>query len=312
MAKSLKNIRIKHLYDFSELYQIIYNRNDGYKMQEAVAFANIAFRLRPKSKSIMELLSGADSKHARYFKEVWPHELAYSGTDGTESSGNPNILHVRDITKHDFKQQWDLVTAHYYSPSSVCDMDNGGLVTRACTQGFINTAFNATKKGGIFIMDFCSDGYSTAICADANMSGKVITQEFYADFHTPLYKWLVAHGLASATHHSDVDVVARVSSHYDRLTANNIDKFHGIKIKVDGKVVVAISIKNPFCQRYFSDPELTDMMLAAGFNDVQFWNVNYADNDFSQLDRFMTWDEDEASEDELEAQRPNVLVGIKK
>lgn len=308
------NMKLHHLYDFSELYQAIYNRNEGYKMQEANAFAHIAFQMHPRATSLLELLSGAHSKHADYFKKAWPAQgLKYSGTDGTLSAGNPSIIQVRDITQHIFKQQWDIVTAHYYSPSSVCDMDKGGIVTRAGVQGFINAAFSATKKGGIFIMDFCSDGYATAISPDERMSGKPSTQEFHVDCYTPLYRWLVSKNLASNTRYSSVVVVARVTSYYDRTTSNNVDEFSSISIKVDGRVVVSVKIKNPFCQRYFSEPELTDMMHDAGFAQVDAWHCDYDANDFENLDPVLTWDADETDdEDLLESIKANVLVGIRK
>lgn len=305
-------LRINHLYDFPELYETIYHRPDSYKLAEAYAFAYIVERTRPKAESLIELLSGKVSKHKRYFQDAHStSDLRYICTDGTaDTSGD--VVHIRNIVNAQFQSTFDVATAHYYSPSSVCDMDNGGLVTPELTQGFIQTAYNALNPGGIFIMDFAVWGYEVATDTDCELTNQVRKESNYVDFNSPLSKWLRANG-HSISPQDDVSIVSKVASRYDRMTSNNMDTYESIHVLIGERTVLTVKVKNPFCQRYFSEPELVDMFRRAGFTNIDFWNSNYLEHNYQKLSSTLAYASDVEDEDEdtRHLYTPNVLVGFK-
>ena len=306
-------IAVRHIYETPEVYDLIYGRNNGYKLGEAYAFAYVLQRSKLEPKSMLELFSGVSSYHKRHFLDYYAQSgqkaPAYFCMDAA-ASDEDGTIHVQDAVEEDWGKTFDAVTAHFFSASSIVNFQDG-LVKRAHTTKLFANVWAHLNKGGVFLLDSCADGYiSGTQYTDELRRG--IVREYSADPNSKLVESLK--GKHKLKPNDWVTLKVTMDCHYDRATSNNIDVFKKVEAYINDKKVRTYSYELPFCQRYFSEPELRDMLVEAGFKTVKGWRCDYKEHDFSRVEDVLTYDKDlpeDEREDEREINLPNVFVAYK-
>lgn len=272
------------LYESVGLYDAFYNRSLGYKVGEAGAFSRILEAEEKRPTSILELFANTGSRHKNFFELQYNYinEIqTYKGLDGL-APPSPDVISA-DAGRGDFGEKFDAVFAYYYSVSSAIDLESE---TGNITWEYMRKIFENVRKhlnpGGIFVIDSAIDGYRLSL-------GSVVDREDDTDTTTtaiPLGHSLRAELKAEGIKIEDKDEVEAKYKHttiYKRLTGNTEDWVDHVKIYVNEKPVFKYMVKQPFCQRYFSEPEVVRMLQEAGFDDIDFWSCDYSDGDADKL-----------------------------
>lgn len=66
----------------------------------------------------------------------------------------------------------------------------------------------------------------------------------------------------------------------------------------------------PLCVRYFSEPEIMDMLVQAGFKRVDLWYADYEEHNVYKLDRYLAY-ETGATADDREPLIGNLFAAVK-
>lgn len=311
MASTKKEIPVKRLHNLYEsigLYDAIYNRPLGYKMGEANVFASILQSEAKRPKNILELFASSGSRHKDFFSlqyNYWGEIEDYKCLDGFAAKGVPNVISA-DAGFGDFGEKFDAIFAYYYAVSSAVDPNSDkGLVTWDYMEKIFSNVRKHLNPGGIFIIDSAVDGYRLSMESLSERSSNVETVEF----DIPLGHSLRAELKAEGVEINDSDDVTLKNKHlsvYNRLTGNCEDHFKNLKVYVNGKARFIYRTKQPFCQRYFSEPEIVRMLQNAGFSSIDFWCGDYRQSTVSRLGVEVV--SDDAGEGEEESLMANVFV----
>lgn len=282
MSVVTKNLT--HLYESVGLYDAIYNRHLGYKMGEAGGFAKVLESLENRPKSILELYASGNSRHKDFFKlqyHYWSEIETYMGLD-LFLKGDPNVI-CADVGTGDYGRKFDSIFAFYYGASSAVDPNNSEAnITMEYTSKIFSNVLKHLEPGGTFVMDACTDGYNVALGAICDEDEDMRVDEVEIELGDSLRYEVAAEGI-EIRDTDTVELKTKVKHHYDRMTANNVDTFKYAKVLVNGKTVLRFKIEKPFCQRYFSEPEIVQMLLGAGFADIDFWCCDYEGADYENI-----------------------------
>lgn len=280
----------RHIYDAPEIYDALYNRSLGHKVNEAICFADVTMQMGKAPKTVLELFSGSKSSHREAylnrFKEIAGYEPHYLGADWFASEGN---IKIDDITGPWGNTTYDVVQAFYYSASSI--VSESGYITRDYTQQVINNAYKHLNEGGLFLLDACISGFDVA---NSRSDKGVVEMSHPVAFGNLLWRQL------NAKYPPDNWVLEySCDTYYDRLTANNVEVYTDMRVLDSaGNVLERWEFELPFCQRYFSEPEIIDMMMDAGF-EITLWDCNYQ----QAVTR-------EVQPETTKPNHPNVYVGV--
>lgn len=300
--------KLLNLYESVGLYDALYNRHLGYKMGEAGTFAKILQAEERRPKTILELFASTQSRHKDFFKlqyHYWGEVLSYKCLDGFAEPGNDVI--VADAGSGNYGEKFDAIFAYYYAVSSAVDPNSdAGHITWEYTQSIFSNVLKHLNPGGIFVLDSAIDGYRVALSSICDNEEAKQVDEINIPLGHSLRKELKQEGVEIG----DRDTVMLKNTYlpmYDRLSSNCEDWFKSLRVYVNGEPKFVYKVAQPFCQRYFSEPETIQMMKAAGFADIEFWSCDYESAFAEKQDKLLTPDDGEP-EGEL-ALMPNIFVG---
>jgi len=306
-TRKLPTKKLKHLYESVGLYDALYNRHLGYKMGEAGAFANILQEEEVRPSSILELFASNGSRHKDFFAlqyTYWPEVSLYKSLDGFAPPSEGVI--VADAGHDEYGEKFDSVLAYFYSVSSAVDPSSEtGNITEEYMTALFSNVLKHLNPGGTFVIDSPTDGYRVAlasVCSNVNSDGEL---EFIVRKGHSLRAELKAEGVVFE---DNDDVVLKYTSEslYNRLTSNCEDWYKSLKVYVNDVAKFAYKVKQPFCQRYFSEPETVRMLQKAGFSDIDFWACEYVEGDSWKLEH--TLHGDDYDDDDEMAIMPNIFV----
>lgn len=301
--KNVPTKELNHLYESVGLYDAFYNRSMGFKMNEAKAFATVLESLEQRPRSILELFANTGSRHKLFFEMQYNYisEIErYKGLDGIAPESESVIR--ADAGRDDFPESFDAIFAYFFSMSSIVDLTSDtGHVTKEYTMSVLRNVRKHLNENGVFLIDSAIDGYTVSIdtvCDDPDKTIETI----------PL-----GHALRDELKEENIVIpdkaVVRAVNHsvskYDRMSANVEDHISRINIYVDKELVFRYHVKLPFCQRYFSEPEILDMLTEAGFSKVDFWSADYENMFIKKLKPRVV----AQSANESDSLMPNIYVG---
>lgn len=283
--KKLPTKTLRHLYESEGLYEAMYSRHLGYKMGEAGGFAHILQEEEVRPKKILELFAGPKSKHKDFFKlqyHYWDEVESYKALDGFASEEDDVI--VADAGLGDYGEKFDAIFAYYYAVSSAVDPeDEAGRITWDYIQKLLANARKHLNPGGILIIDSAKDGYRLALSSVSDRDENTVEYDIDVPLGHPLREELKNEGVSIADK-DDVTLRNTYTPVYDRMTANCEDWFKELRIEVNDKPRFVYNVEQPFCQHYFTEPEIIRMLQQAGFEDIDFWDLDYEDALYSKHD----------------------------
>ena len=305
-----RTIKIEHLYHDYDLYSATFSRPPSYKLGEALSAVFTMHELQRisangfSSFAIMEILAGR-SEHKDNIR-TWASNLDIRDYVLLDSECESDECIKGDALDADFSQHdVNLIFGFFFSASSVVDLSgkHRDLHARTVVADLYKNMYRNLPKIGAFSLDFASNGYIASLCSPEGEHTEVLDVPFYSKLRATY--GLPAWGKCTVTMH-------RYAT-YDRLTSTTIYLFSKpIVIHYEGDVVARIQVKQPMTQRYFSEPELVDMALDAGFSRVMLLKNNYAENDFEVLPRFISLADDELLDnDDVPAYMGNTIVALK-
>ena len=307
-TRKLPTKKLKHLYESVGLYDAMYNRHLGYKMGEAGAFAYILEDEEDRPKSILELFASTGSRHQDFFKLQYTYcsEIdTYKCLDNMAPPSDQVI--IADAGLDEYGEKFDAILAYFFSVSSAVDPNSAlGHVTPEYMETMFANVLKHLNPGGVFIIDSPTDGYRVALNSICAHPGS----EDSTDINLVRGHSLRTELLAEGVEFEDSDTVTlkyKTDNLYDRLSANCEDWFSSIKVYVNDTVKFSYKVEQPFCQRYFSEPETIRMLQSAGFESIDFWGCEYVDGDSWKLEDRLSSDDYDA--DDESGIMPNIFVG---
>lgn len=158
-----ETIKLDHLYDHHGLYNTIYYRSSGTKMDEGRAFAQLYQQVMYHHSDVLYLndfkvcepMSGHNSRHKTSFikamfedaKIVIPDENYYTLDHASKASNAiPDMSSIPENTFYCF-------TAYFFALNCVME-DDTRLVTYNSVESFVRTAMKSLRKDGVALLDF--------------------------------------------------------------------------------------------------------------------------------------------------------------
>jgi hypothetical protein len=274
-------------------------------MGEARVFATILEKEDVRPKSVLELFASTDSRHKDFFKlqyHYWNEIETYKGLDGF-APPDSNVI-VADAGHGEYGEKFDAIFAYFYSASSAVDpASKNGRVTWEYMQSIFENVRKHLNPGGIFLIDSVTDGYQVAMATMSQMDEETEEYEAYIPLGHSLREEMKREGVAIEDA-DEVTMKTKRETIYDRMSANAEDWYKAITIYVNDEPRFIFKLEQPFCQRYFSEPEIIRIAQLAGFEDIDFWKGEYDDGTAFYLPSVITG----LDEDEAEALMPNVFV----
>lgn len=301
---TVPTVNARHIYDVPEVYDTIYYRTKGYKTDEAAIFAYIMQREKPDAKEFVEFFSGENSKHRQQFLDEYAFSdgATYFGTDGARIEDNGGVgysdttIYTDDLVAADLGREFDAVLGYFFSLQCVVDF-NTGYVTRERTVQMLKNALRHLKPGGLLLMDSHADGFNTATKATY-----LDYTRRWVDYNSHLSRLLREKYGYDIKPTDDIEMVSDVDHWYDRTNGNSVDLFKDVVVVRGDEELLRYKIELPMCVRYFSEPEIRDMLIEAGFKRVDLWFADYQEFNVFKIAPKLEWDEDvveEAREHEL-------------
>lgn len=269
-------MKYRHIYETPEIYDMVYGRPNHYKLAEAQAFTDIMQMKGITKGKLLELFSGRESYHKQHALSFLP-ALDYWCSDRVSAKGE-QVIAVKDLVTDDWGHNFDLVVAYFYSMSSIIDFKDG-YVKKHRVIHLLANVLKHLKRGGTFIIDSCPESMTAALGEDMVGAQSTVT---IAHPSSKLWRMLKAANRIKGP--EEVRVEASFVSHYDRVRANNVDVFKHVKVYINGRLYKTYTYELPFCQRYFSEPEIREMFAAAGFKKVESWHAYYSTSYVKKLD----------------------------
>lgn len=309
----IKRISARHVYDIPEIYEVFYSRPLSYKLNEAIAFANILNMTKPDTSSILEVFSGKESVHRLFFEAASLHtglnrNYTYTCLDSSGVEGiSDQVIGVNDIAYADFGRTFDAILAYFYSINSVVNYSTG-FVTRNHVVDSLRNVHKHLNAGGVLIVDSALDGYRTSLeGVEDNFSKNGSFQTKRQVEHLSLLASKLRSLGFQVGPWDEVYVRAEFTSTYDRRSCNCVDTYTSIEVYLCGEPVLEYALQLPFCINYFSEPEIVGMLACAGFSQVDFWKCDYESGQYEQLNPVVSLDKRATASDRM----TNVFVATK-
>lgn len=266
----MKTVKIPHIYAHYALYQLMYGRELDTKVFEAIHSGVAAehFFLNSMKKkgelNILELFAGR-SEHKQFFMQSCKVPVnKYDCLDNQPDAIVPGVV-LGDAVTSKYPGNYNFIIAHYYSLSS-CITSRSELV--ALFKNIYKNLRSNGKEGGFFF-HLSPNGYQSALL---NVGEPVKQFDFYIPIGHPIR---ALYGIDP--YERDCVVVSDILRDYNRVTCINADRIKNTTLVVKGKVKVKFVIENPFLFRYWSEPEVVDIALEAGFTGFEFYNNSMTD-----------------------------------
>jgi len=310
---SVRNKKVEHIYHDYNLYAATYSRTPSYKLGEALSVLftmNELKHLDPKrfnSCSVLEILAGR-SEHRKFINDyanVKIESYRYLDSDG---SADDRAVVRSDALSVDLKAlniDVNFIVGFFFSASSVMDLNGShrSVHARSVVAQLFKNMYDNLPDVGAFSLDFAVNGYENGLYATKG------TEE--ETFPVPFFHALRAeYGLPA---HGTCEVVLNRKAVYDRLTSTVTDSFtKPVLINYNGETVGRVHVKEAMSQRYFSESELTDMALDAGFSKILLLKNDYMENTYDILPNVIDLEEDEEIDESVVSNfMANTIVAIK-
>jgi len=263
----MKTLEFKSMYEIYPLYQIMYGRDIDTKAYEALN-ASIAaehFWINEMKKKgslrVLELFAGK-SEHKQYFMQscTVPIELYDCLDNQPEVIGGDVVF--GDAIESIYPKKYNFIIAHYYSLDT-CTIYRDKLIG-LMRNVYGNLSNFKRNKSGAFFFHLSSDGYRNALL---NVGEPIKGFKYFVPPAHPLRTMFNVDPYDTTCH-----VQADTKREYNRITCINYDFVSNTKLMVRGKAVAQFSFDEPFCHRFWSEPEVVDIALDAGFKKIEFYN----------------------------------------
>jgi hypothetical protein len=266
----MKTIKFKNAYQSGGFYDAVLNRPKNYKLGEALSFTYILEQSNIHPTNILELMSGVNSYHKKFFMENFHNLKNFDKYKGLDLYSKDPLDIKEDIDTGDFPE-FDLMLGFYYLSASFVDYSSSNRVTKDKTVKCFSNIFNNLKPNGNLIFDY--EGFLDlpkflSTWAGHHSESKVI----------PLGHKLrveLKHELKNLPEPYTMVLDFSYKYSYDRLTSNVLIEYYNVYVNIQGNRFLKIKIEDPLCFRYFSEPEMTDILKEVGFVDIQYWSCDY-------------------------------------
>lgn len=309
---SVRNKKVEHIYHDYNLYAATYSRSPSYKLGEALGALFVMNELKnidPKSFSsfsVLEILAG-QSEHKQYMfdhanSDVHISEYSYLDSEGDPAQG---VIKGDVLTTNLKDNNFNFIIGYFFSASSVMDLTGAhrSAHARSVVAKLFENMYNNLPEVGAFVLDFAENGYENSLYATKGTEEETFDVPFY---HALRQEYdIPAHGKC--------EVVVHRKATYDRRTSTVTDEFtKPVLIKYAGETVARVHVKQAMTQRYFSETELSDMAIDAGFTKLMFLQNEYSENDYTLLDNVIDLEDEEEIDESVVANfMPNMIVAIK-
>lgn len=307
---SVRNKKVDHIYHDYNLYAATYSRTPSYKLGEALGALFVMNELQnisPKDFSsfrVLEILAG-QSEHKQFLFDhanVHVQDYKYLDSEGDPSQGviKGDVL-TTDLKVYDF----NFIIGYFFSASSVMDLngDHRSVHARSVLWTLFENMYRSLPEVGAFVLDFAVNGYENALNATKGTEEETFPVPFF-------------HGLRKEygiPPHGKCEVILNRKAVYDRMTSTVTDYFtKPVLIQYAGETVARVHVKEAMSQRYFSETELVDIALDAGFTKLLICKNDYVENDYEILDNQIDLEDEEEIDDSVVGNfMGNMLVAVK-
>lgn len=284
-------IEVEHVYEAYELYQSVYGRKIQYKQNEArgLLFA-LAHVPSFKKLDVLELCAGRSEHeaHVRSFAETRMKNegfkvVSYSTIDRVPVEDAPDTHYVGDVLDISGLNipKPNVVAAFFYSISSITDEEGSHNIL----DKLMRSVYNVLGEGGVFYVDYVLNGSHSAL---GDVKQATSEESFPVEFDSEL------RSLYKIRPTEDCRVDVTMKSTYDRRTGVNTDEFlTAFNIRVNALTVGKVKVARPMTQRYFNEIEIMEAADRAGFSRVMFFQNDFDEGTFKELDAVASLREDE-------------------
>ncbi len=260
----MKVIKLDSLYHDYGLYSEIYQKDIQVKAFEsvnvAIAMEQFVREYYPNCPGLRVTETHAgQSEHIRYTKEVCAVPItAYTPTDAFPSK--PGV--VRCNVQTDGLPRGNFVVSHYMSLATAI---NGakGYPDRKTLLAVCRNVYNSLTEPGAWFFNSPQSGLDMTLFAVDEHA-----KEKYSFWAHP--KGLIRRELG-LTALEKCELKCETRSIYNRMIGCVEFYVDKVDVVARGKCMRRYTVRKPMYQRFWSEPELVDVLLEAGFNDVEFF-----------------------------------------
>jgi hypothetical protein len=295
----MNSLKINQLYEYPELYSLLYGQKPADVITDVEGASIITERwLLDNKKSldfdvakglfhsgrglaVCELFAGAVSKHQRPFLTACAATV-YDWIVLDLIDGEPF-----DITKQaipDFGSvyetplaKYDMVAAFYYSAGII--IENDRAISRKGMQRVFHNVASGLRKNGLFILDMSDDPSTSlygSLLSEDNSSGQEVTIYNGHPLRRKLNMPLIG---------GDARVVWNPKSAIKRSEALMLCHIQdSIKIFYGKKLIQEVFVSLPFTQRMWTESELCEFAQEAGFKEDHYSLSQYEDGNATNFD----------------------------
>lgn len=305
-------LKYDHIYECYPVYQLFFGRERATKAHDALTAVLAIARWQelpkcPKQFRVLELFAGQSEHKEHLLAQLYDPSIVKSYTcldinitknDGSVVKGDARTFDYSD---------YNLVLAFYYSMSSTFVQDaevHGAMRPREQLDAFTRRVADTLPNHSALFLHIGKLDHRKALD--------------YGSDEPEFDTWRVRKGhplCALVKHQANLLIRVRITKSYDRALCCVLDHISKLVIKdeITEKTVAEIVIERPFVQRFWTEPEITDSLYAAGFSRVEHFSNQFTYNDgpYELLERKVAHPDAPESEDEAEPYVASELLAIK-
>lgn len=278
-----KTLVVNHIYECYPLYFTLFGRSRHVKVYDAmtavIAFENWRHERGIKKLKVLELFAG-QSEHKEHFIGQFSDPAVIQRYDCLD-------LHITDpaagvvqgdALTFDYRE-YNAVLAFYFSLAATFVQDQTKHPRRQL-DAFTRQAASTLKKGSAFFLHL---GQLDHVGSLAHPVKDEVEEIDLWPGHPLLCHFGVADDSGTVTLEKETS--------YDRYTGCTYDHFKRIELRTSRRLIAKISIKDPFVQRFWTEPEVVDSLMLAGFSDIDFYHneLTYEDGPYERLSRTLRY-----------------------
>lgn len=258
------SLKVNHVYELYPLYLAMYGRPRHTKAYDSltacIAVERWAYANEITKLNVLELFAGK-SEHREHFEAQFAMPERLSKYQTLDLHADPSTEVIKgNALNYDFKPH-NVVLAFYYSLGTT--FIQGQVDPRQKLDEFTANLYQTTPKHSCAFFHISDGNQKDAmnyVCHSHDGT------EYPLFINHPLLHTFGLHGHPG---------MLRVWGHktYDRLTSNTYEHIKVAKVyDAHGTLLGDIKVKEPFVQRFWTEPEIVDSFRVAGFKNFDFYN----------------------------------------